>query len=43
MLYIEWGRLREIGDLYVIPEARNAEIGTALINAAKAKCRNVLD
>jgi GNAT superfamily N-acetyltransferase len=41
MLYVEWGRLGEIGDLYVLPEARNSGIGAALIDAAKAKCRTM--
>jgi GNAT superfamily N-acetyltransferase len=41
MLYVEWGRLGEIGDLYVIPEARNSGIGAALIEGAKAKCRTM--
>ena len=39
MLYVEWGRLGEIGDLYVLPEARRSGVGTALVEAAKAKCR----
>lgn len=38
MLYIEWGRLGEIGDLYVIPAARRKGIASALIEAAKSKC-----
>ncbi|HEY3910165.1 MAG TPA: GNAT family N-acetyltransferase [Stellaceae bacterium] len=41
MLYVEWGRLGEIGDLYVMPEARDAGVGSALIDAAKAKCRTM--
>ena len=40
MLYVEWGRLGEIGDLYVLPEARRNGIGAALIDAAKGKCRD---
>jgi GNAT superfamily N-acetyltransferase len=41
MLYVEWGRLGEIGDLYVLPTARRKGIATALIDAAKAKCREL--
>jgi ribosomal protein S18 acetylase RimI-like enzyme len=29
MLYIEWGHLGEIGDLYVLPEARGNGIAQA--------------
>jgi GNAT superfamily N-acetyltransferase len=39
MLYIEWGRLGEIGDLYVIPSARRKEVAASLIDVAKSKCR----
>jgi GNAT superfamily N-acetyltransferase len=39
MLYIEWGRLGAIGDLYVIPCARRRDIATALIDAAKLNCK----
>jgi GNAT superfamily N-acetyltransferase len=39
MLYVEWGRLGEIDDLYVLPSARRKGIAAALIDAAKAKCR----
>jgi GNAT superfamily N-acetyltransferase len=39
MLYIEWGRLGEIGDLYVLPEMRGSGIGAALIEAAIEQCR----
>lgn len=39
MLYVEWGRLGEIGDLYVIPSARRRGIAATLINAAKLKCK----
>jgi GNAT superfamily N-acetyltransferase len=39
MLYIEWGRLGEIGDLYVLPEMRRRGIGAALIKAAERRCR----
>jgi GNAT superfamily N-acetyltransferase len=38
-LYIEWGRLAEIGDLYVQPPARRSGVGAALIGAAKSKSR----
>jgi GNAT superfamily N-acetyltransferase len=38
MLYVEWGRLGEIGDLYVAPEVRRGGVGAALVDAAKAKC-----
>ena len=31
----------EIGDLYVQPEARRRGVGAALIDAAKAKCREL--
>jgi len=41
MLYVEWGRLGEIGDLYVVPEVRHSGVGTALVEAAKAKCREL--
>jgi GNAT superfamily N-acetyltransferase len=41
MLYVEWGRLGKIGDLYVLPEARRSGIGAALVEAAKAKCREI--
>jgi GNAT superfamily N-acetyltransferase len=41
MLYIEWGRLGEIGDLYVLPSARENGIGAALIDAAKANCHEL--
>jgi GNAT superfamily N-acetyltransferase len=38
MLYVEWGRLGEIGDLYVLLEARRGGVAAALVDAAKAKC-----
>jgi GNAT superfamily N-acetyltransferase len=41
MLYVEWGRLGEIGDLYVVPESRRSGVASALIGAAKAKCREL--
>lgn len=34
MLYVEWGRLAEIGDLYVIPEHRGRGFAGRLVNAA---------
>jgi GNAT superfamily N-acetyltransferase len=40
MLYIEWGRLGEIGDLYVLPEERGLGIARALVQAAIAWCRS---
>ncbi|HEX3497298.1 MAG TPA: GNAT family N-acetyltransferase, partial [Methylocella sp.] len=39
MLYIEWGRLGEIGDLYVLPEARGNGIARCLVQAAINWCR----
>ncbi|MGK9168911.1 GNAT family N-acetyltransferase [Inquilinus limosus] len=38
MIYVEGGRLGEIGDLYVLPTARRKGIAAALIAAATAKC-----
>jgi GNAT superfamily N-acetyltransferase len=38
MLYIEWGRLGEIGDLYVLPEARGNGIARRLVQAAIDWC-----
>jgi GNAT superfamily N-acetyltransferase len=38
--YIEWGRLGEIGDLYVLPEHRRNGLARRLIGAAKAWCRD---
>lgn len=34
MLYLEWGRLGEIGDLYVVPEYRQRGVARALVAAA---------
>jgi aminoglycoside 6'-N-acetyltransferase I len=34
MLYIEWGRLAEIGDLYVAPEHRRRGLARRLVEAA---------
>ncbi|MGH7047013.1 MAG: GNAT family N-acetyltransferase [Stellaceae bacterium] len=39
MLYVEWGRLGEIGDLYVLPGARRRGIAGALVHAAIEWCR----
>lgn len=39
MLYVEWGRLGEIGDLYVQPAHRNSGAGRALVEAALTWCR----
>ncbi|MGB6176873.1 MAG: GNAT family N-acetyltransferase [Methylocella sp.] len=39
MLYIEWGRLGEIGDLYVLPEARGNGVARRLVEAAVDWCR----
>jgi ribosomal protein S18 acetylase RimI-like enzyme len=33
MLYVEWGRLGEIGDLYVVPEFRMKGIARSLVEA----------
>jgi GNAT superfamily N-acetyltransferase len=41
MLYVDWGRLGEIGDLYVLPEVRRRGVAAALIDAATAKCREL--
>ena len=38
MVYIEWGRLGEIGDLYVLPEARGNGIARRLVQAAIDWC-----
>jgi len=40
MLYIEWGRLGEIGDLYVLPEARGNGIARRLVQASIDWCRD---
>jgi GNAT superfamily N-acetyltransferase len=39
ILYIEWGRLGEIGDLYVLPEARGNGIARRLVKTAIDWCR----
>ena len=38
VLYVEWGRLGEIGDLYVVPEHRRRGVARSLIERAKAWC-----
>jgi GNAT superfamily N-acetyltransferase len=40
MLYIEWGRLGEIADLYVLPEARGNGVARRLVHAAIDWCRS---
>jgi GNAT superfamily N-acetyltransferase len=40
MLYVEWGRLGEIGDLYVMPEYRRKGIARSLVEAAIHWCRS---
>lgn len=37
--YVEWGRLGEIGDLYVLPEHRRHGLARRLVEHAKAWCR----
>jgi GNAT superfamily N-acetyltransferase len=39
MLYIEWGRLGEIGDLCVLPEERRHGVARALLRAYLDWCR----
>ena len=39
VLYVEWGRLGEIGDLYVLPEHRRNGLARRLVEHAKALCR----
>jgi GNAT superfamily N-acetyltransferase len=39
VLYVEWGRLGEIGDLYVLPEYRRRGLAQRLVAAAKDWCR----
>jgi GNAT superfamily N-acetyltransferase len=41
MLYVEWGRMAEIGDLYVLPEHRGRGIARALVQAAVAWSREL--
>jgi GNAT superfamily N-acetyltransferase len=38
VLYVEWGRLGEIGDLYVLPEHRRCGLARRLIERAKEWC-----
>jgi GNAT superfamily N-acetyltransferase len=40
-LYVEWGRLGEIGDLYVLPEMRRRGLGRLLVDAAITHCRSL--
>jgi GNAT superfamily N-acetyltransferase len=40
MLYVEWGRLGEIGDLYVLPESRMQGVARALVKSAIHWCRS---
>jgi GNAT superfamily N-acetyltransferase len=40
MLYVEWGRMAEIGDLYILPAFRRRGIARALIEAALGWSRN---
>src|SRR5262245_12893794 len=37
--YVEWGRLGEIGDLYVLPEHCRKGLARCLVEHAKAWCR----
>jgi GNAT superfamily N-acetyltransferase len=39
VLYVEWGRLGEIGDLYVLPEHRGRGLARSLVERAKTWCR----
>jgi GNAT superfamily N-acetyltransferase len=39
VLYVEWGRRAEIGDLYVLPEHRRRGLARRLVEHAKAWCR----
>jgi len=39
VLYVEWGRLGEIGDLYVLPEHRRCGLARRLVERAKDWCR----
>ena len=39
VLYVEWGRLGEIGDLYVLPEHRRCGLARRLIERGKEWCR----
>jgi GNAT superfamily N-acetyltransferase len=39
VLYVEWGRLGEIGDLYVLPGHRRLGLARRLVERAKIWCR----
>jgi GNAT superfamily N-acetyltransferase len=39
VLYVEWGRLGEIGDLYLLPEHRRNGLARRLVEHGKAWCR----
>jgi len=39
MLCVEWGRLAEIGDLYVVPDQRRRGVARRMVDAAIAWCR----
>src|SRR6516165_7770753 len=39
VLYVEWGRLGEIGDLYVLTEHRRKGLARRLVEHAKVWCR----
>src|SRR5262249_47733753 len=39
VLYVEWGRLGEIGDLYVLQEHRRKGLARRLVEHAKSWCR----
>ena len=39
VLYVEWGRLGEIGDLYVLPEHRRNGLARRLVEHGKTWCR----
>jgi len=41
MLYVEWGRLGEISDLYVLPNNRRSGVARALIEAAAGWCQSL--
>ena len=41
MLYVEWGRLGEVGDLYVLPEARKRGVARELVHSALAWCADL--
>jgi GNAT superfamily N-acetyltransferase len=39
VLYVEWGRVGEIGDLYVLPEYRRKGLARRLVEHAKSWCQ----